>query len=120
MIVRALTSNEKFLLSLCPSSAQVLKSRISLWLGRTKIKGSKQLVASGLYREREIKLYDHTSTIVCEEQVLICGVGLFNWWATTLWVPCKHRELSYSRVDQNLLEKIREKRRLQVASQRPA
>lgn len=119
MKVRALTSDEKFLLSLCYSDIQVIKSTISLMLGWTEMKGSKQLVASGLYREREFDLDGHLFT-VCEEQVMICGEGLFNWWAKTMWVPCKQRNHSYSRVDKELLEKVREERRVHTAGERPA
>ena len=119
MKVRALTPDEKFLLSLCYSDAQVIKSTISLWLGRTEMKGPKQLVASGLYRERQLDLDGHLFT-VCEEQVMMCGVGIFNWWATTLWVSCKQRKSSFSRVDRDLLEKVREERRVHAAGERPA
>lgn len=120
MKVRALTSDEKFLLSLCYSDALVLKARISLMLGLTEMKGPKQLVASGLYRERQVLDSEENLFTICEEQVMLCGVGLFNWWATTLWVPCKQRKPSYSRVDRDLLEKVREERRVHAAGERPA
>lgn len=118
MKVRALTSDEKFLLSLCYSDAQVIKATISLMLGRTLAKGPKQLVSCGLYRERQEEKDGFLFT-VCEEQVMICGVGLFNWWAQVLWVPAQKRK-PYSKFDRQLMEKVREERRVSAASARPA
>lgn len=119
MKVRTLTSDEKFLLAQCYSDALVFKSTISLLLDRTEMKGPKQLVSCGLYRERQVEEDGHVFTI-CEEQVMMCGVGLFNWWAKAMWVPCKPRKSSYSRIDRELLEKVREERRVHSAGERPA
>ena len=116
--MKALTSDAKFLLSLCYSDALVIKSAISLMMGWTEMKGPKQLVACGLYRERQVEEDGHLFTI-CEEQVMICGVGLFNWWAQVLWVPAQKRK-PYSKFDRQLMEKVHEERRVSAASARPA
>lgn len=118
--MKALTSDAKFLLSLCPSDALVIKSAISLMMGWTEMKGPKQLVASGLYRERQVLDSEENLFTICEEQVMICGVGLFNWWATTLWVPCTPRRHSYHKINKKLLEKVREERNVHAAGARPA
>lgn len=117
--MKALTSDAKFLLSLCRSDALVIKSAISLMMGWTEMKGPKQLVACGLYRERQVEEDGHLFTI-CEEQVMICGAGAFNWWAQVLWVPAQKRNPRYSKLDRQLVEKVREERSVHTAGARPA
>ena len=117
--MKALTSDAKFLLSLCNSDALVIKSAISLMMGWTEMMGPKQLVACGLYRERRVGEDGHLFTI-CEEQVMICGAGAFNWWAQVLWVPAQKRNSRYSKLDRQLMEKVREERCVSAASARLA
>lgn len=121
--MRWITSEEKLILGTCFSEGLILKAALCLIFDRDGgpvDRYPRQLVGTGLYRERQVMDAEENLFTICEEQVMICGVGILNWWAKTVWAPCKPRSHSYSRVDRELLEKIREERGVHSAGERPA
>lgn len=110
--MRWLTKEERLLLSTCLSSRLLVKSALCLMLNLDGVpvqKFPRQLVATGFYREREARVLDElglpATKTVYEEQMLICGLGMFNWWSRIEWVPCRKRD-KVSQVDRAHLDKV--------------
>ena len=111
--MRWLTKEERLILGTCFSDSLILKSAICLMLGRdggVVEQYPRQLVGTGLYRERKVMAKDEydlpVEVEIAEEQVMLCGLGILNWWAKVTWVPCQKRG-PVSRIDHELLEKVR-------------
>jgi hypothetical protein len=111
--MRWLTKEEHLILDTCPSDSLRLKSAICLMLG---IDGGiveqypRQLVGTGLYRERKIMVKDEydlpEEVVIAEEQMMLCGLGVLNWWAKIVWVPCQKRGPVYH-INTELMRRVR-------------
>ena len=111
--MRWLTKEERLILGTCFSDSLILKSAICLMLGRdggVVEQYPRQLVGTGLYRERKVMAKDEydlpVEVEIAEEQVMLCGLGILNWWTRIVWVPCQRRG-PVRRIDHELLEKVR-------------
>ena len=96
--MRWLTKEERLILGTCFSDSLILKSAICLMLGRdggAVEQYPRQLVGTGLYRERKVMAKDEydlpVEVEIAEEQVMLCGLGILNWWAKIIWLPCQRR-----------------------------
>jgi hypothetical protein len=111
--MRWLTKEERLILGTCSRGSLILKSAICLMLGRDGgivEPYSRQLVGTGFYRERKVTVKDEydlpKEVVIAEEQVMICGWGIFNWWTKIVWIPCQKRG-SVHLIDTELIERIR-------------